>query len=65
MIRDGCATSEDVYWKLDALQTFIRDLNWPEEDFGRRLQARMKNLTGEMISKCANWYLSGFDNIRQ
>ncbi|MCP9265670.1 hypothetical protein DINM_021018 [Dirofilaria immitis] len=30
--KDGCATSEDIYWKLDALQIFIHDLNWPEED---------------------------------
>jgi hypothetical protein len=24
----GCATSEDMLWKLDALQCFIRDLHW-------------------------------------
>jgi len=24
----ACATSEDMLWKLDALQCFIRDLHW-------------------------------------
>lgn len=52
--KDGCATSEDIYWKLDALQGFVHDLNWPEEEFGKHLQVRMKNLASEMISKCAN-----------
>jgi hypothetical protein len=23
--RNGCATSEDLFWKLDALQSFIRN----------------------------------------
>ena len=27
-LRRGCATSEDMLWKLDALQCFIRDLHW-------------------------------------
>ncbi|VDK35105.1 unnamed protein product [Anisakis simplex] len=54
--RDGCATSEDIYWKLDALQGFVQDLNWPEEEFAKYLQVRMKALASEMISKCANWY---------
>lgn len=55
--RDGCATSEDTYWKLDALQSFVQDLNWPEEEFARYLQIRMKALASEMINKCANWYV--------
>lgn len=53
--RDGCTTSEDIYWKLDALMNFVIDLNWPEEEFRRYLTGRMKNLTSEMITKVANW----------
>ena len=26
--RRGCTTSEDILWKLDALQAFIRELHW-------------------------------------
>lgn len=62
--RDGCATSEDTYWKLDALQIFIHDLNWPEEEFSKYLQIRMKALTSEMINKCTNWYVWSWTEVR-
>ncbi|VDM71282.1 unnamed protein product [Strongylus vulgaris] len=52
--KEGCATSEDIYWKLDALQTFVSDLNWPEEEFRKYLNVRMKSLTSDMISKVAS-----------
>uniref|UniRef100_A0A914UUN9 Calcium-dependent secretion activator n=1 Tax=Plectus sambesii TaxID=2011161 RepID=A0A914UUN9_9BILA len=63
--KDGCATSEDIYWKLDALQGFVHDLNWPEEEFGKHLQIRMKNLASDMISKCANGTYQCFDQFMQ
>ncbi|KAI6216158.1 hypothetical protein M3Y99_01836800 [Aphelenchoides fujianensis] len=63
--KDGCATSEDIYWKLDALQGFIHDLNWPEEEFAKYLHVRMKTLASEMISKCANCTYQAFDNFMQ
>ncbi|KAI6206643.1 hypothetical protein M3Y94_00936000 [Aphelenchoides besseyi] len=63
--KDGCATSEDIYWKLDALQGFIQDLNWPEEEFGKYLNVRMKTLASEMISKCANCTYQSFDQCMQ
>ncbi|PAV90841.1 hypothetical protein WR25_06278 [Diploscapter pachys] len=63
--KDGCATSEDIYWKLDALHTFVIDLNWPEEEFRRYLHVRMKSLTSDMISKVANSTYQQFDNWMQ
>uniref|UniRef100_A0A914ZM37 Calcium-dependent secretion activator n=2 Tax=Parascaris univalens TaxID=6257 RepID=A0A914ZM37_PARUN len=63
--KDGCATSEDIYWKLDALQGFVQDLNWPEEEFAKYLQVRMKALASEMISKCANCTYQCFDGFMQ
>ncbi|KAK6110790.1 hypothetical protein QQG55_41125 [Brugia pahangi] len=63
--KDGCATSEDTYWKLDALQIFIHDLNWPEEEFSKYLQIRMKALTSEMINKCTNCTYQCFDSYMQ
>lgn len=45
--------------------SFIRDLNWPEEDFASRLQTRMRNLTSDMISKCASCTYQCFDNFMQ
>ncbi|MGH0179133.1 UNVERIFIED_CONTAM: hypothetical protein FKN15_011961 [Acipenser sinensis] len=53
-IRDvnGSGTSEDLFWKLDALQTFIRDLHWPEEEFGKHLEQRLKLMSSDMIESC-------------
>uniref|UniRef100_A0A914C5E7 Calcium-dependent secretion activator n=1 Tax=Acrobeloides nanus TaxID=290746 RepID=A0A914C5E7_9BILA len=62
---DGCSTSEDIYWKLDALQGFIHDLNWPEDEFAKYLQMRMKSLASEMISKCANCTYQAYDSYMQ
>ncbi|CAB1354031.1 unnamed protein product [Coregonus sp. 'balchen'] len=42
---NGSGTSEDLFWKLEALQTFIRDLHWPEEEFAKHLENRMKLIT--------------------
>ncbi|CAB1314845.1 unnamed protein product, partial [Coregonus sp. 'balchen'] len=46
---NGSGTSEDLFWKLDALQTFIRDLHWPEEEFGKHLESRLKLMSSDMI----------------
>ena len=46
---NGCATSEDMLWKLDALQSFIRDLHWPEEVFAEHLDHRLKLMAADMI----------------
>ncbi|XP_056606817.1 calcium-dependent secretion activator 1 isoform X2 [Triplophysa dalaica] len=46
---NGSGTSEDLFWKLDALQTFIRDLHWPEEEFAKHLDNRMRLMSSDMI----------------
>ncbi|XP_054882608.1 calcium-dependent secretion activator 1 isoform X3 [Poeciliopsis prolifica] len=51
-VNHGSATSEDLFWKLDALQTFIRDLHWPEEEFGKHLETRLKLMSSDMIESC-------------
>ncbi|KAF3855290.1 hypothetical protein F7725_023345 [Dissostichus mawsoni] len=33
--HNGSATSEDLFWKLDALQSFVLDLHWPEPEFAK------------------------------
>ncbi|EFO93024.1 CRE-UNC-31 protein [Caenorhabditis remanei] len=63
--KEGCATSEDIYWKLDALHTFVIDLNWPEEDFRKYLQTKMKSLTSDMISKVSDCTFTAFDGWMQ
>ena len=52
----GCATSEDLFWKLDALQSFIRDLHWPDPEFGLHLNQRLKLMACDMIeSSIQRW----------
>ncbi|XP_030585332.1 calcium-dependent secretion activator 1 isoform X1 [Archocentrus centrarchus] len=58
---NGSGTSEDLFWKLDALQTFIRDLHWPEEEFAKHLESRIKLMSSNMIENCVKrtgWHLS-------
>lgn len=54
---NGSGTSEDLFWKLDALQTFIRDLHWPEEEFAKHLENRMKLMSSDMIESCVKRYM--------
>ncbi|XP_014246140.1 calcium-dependent secretion activator isoform X2 [Cimex lectularius] len=49
---NGCATSEDLFWKLDALQSFIQDLHWPDLEFRQHLEQRLKLMACDMIESC-------------
>lgn len=51
-VRNGCATSEDLFWKLDALQSFIQDLHWPDTEFRQHLEQRLKLMACDMIESC-------------
>uniref|UniRef100_A0A913HX65 Calcium-dependent secretion activator n=1 Tax=Strongyloides stercoralis TaxID=6248 RepID=A0A913HX65_STRER len=59
--KDGCSTSEDIYWKLDALQGFVNDLHWPEEQFNKNLFEKMKNISSEMINDVAQSTFNCFE----
>jgi len=43
-----------MLWKLEALQTFVFDLHWPDEVFGEHISSRLKTLSTEMIEAAAN-----------
>nr|CAD7428359.1 unnamed protein product [Timema monikensis] len=53
---NGCATSEDLFWKLDALQSFIRDLHWPDAEFRQHLEQRRQatQFKGESVKLLPN-----------
>jgi calcium-dependent secretion activator len=57
----GCATSEDMLWKLDALQTFTKDLHWPDPVFYEHLENRLKQMASDMIEACATRVLKQLD----
>ncbi|CAH1784696.1 unnamed protein product [Owenia fusiformis] len=59
----GCATSEDMLWKLDALQSFIRDLHWPDEVFAEHLDHRLKLMASDMIEAAAKRTLKSFEAL--
>nr|XP_033814082.1 calcium-dependent secretion activator 2 isoform X3 [Geotrypetes seraphini] len=51
-VNNGSSTSEDLFWKLDALQMFVFDLHWPEAEFAHHLEQRLKLMASDMIEAC-------------
>ncbi|CAG01075.1 unnamed protein product, partial [Tetraodon nigroviridis] len=60
-LKNGSATSEDLFWKLDALQMFLADLRWPEPDFAKHLEQRLKLMAGDMVDACVRRTRAAFD----
>ncbi|XP_053572645.1 calcium-dependent secretion activator 2 isoform X3 [Bombina bombina] len=58
---NGSLTSEDLFWKLDALQSFIHDLHWPETEFANHLEQRLKLMASDMIDACVKRTRSAFE----
>ncbi|KAM4037503.1 calcium-dependent secretion activator 2 isoform 6-T6 [Anomaloglossus baeobatrachus] len=58
---NGSATSEDLFWKLDALQEFIHDLHWPETEFANHLEQRLKLMASDMIEACVKRTRTAFE----
>uniref|UniRef100_A0A8C5ANI8 Ca2+-dependent activator protein for secretion b n=1 Tax=Gadus morhua TaxID=8049 RepID=A0A8C5ANI8_GADMO len=59
---NGSGTSEDLFWKLDALQTFIRDLHWPEDEFAKHLESRIQLMSSDMIENCVKRTRMAFES---
>uniref|UniRef100_A0A8C6WII8 Calcium dependent secretion activator 2 n=1 Tax=Neogobius melanostomus TaxID=47308 RepID=A0A8C6WII8_9GOBI len=62
---NGSATSEDLFWKLDALQMFVMDLHWPEPEFAKHLEQRLKLMASDMMEACVKRTKSAFDSKMQ
>nr|XP_016849367.1 PREDICTED: calcium-dependent secretion activator 2 isoform X11 [Anolis carolinensis] len=60
-VNNGSATSEDLFWKLDALQMFVFDLHWPEPEFAHHLEQRLKLMASDMIEACIKRTRIAFD----
>ncbi|CAN9498809.1 unnamed protein product [Ophioblennius macclurei] len=60
-VNNGSATSEDLFWKLDALQMFVLDLHWPEAEFAKHLEQRLKLMASDMMEACIKRTKSAFD----
>ncbi|KAG9345884.1 hypothetical protein JZ751_009040 [Albula glossodonta] len=62
---NGSATSEDLFWKLDALQVFMMDLRWPEPEFAKHLEQRLKLMASDMVEACVKRTKAAFDSKMQ
>ncbi|KAG1933298.1 calcium-dependent secretion activator [Pimephales promelas] len=62
---NGSATSEDLFWKLDALQMFVMDLHWPELEFAKHLEQRLKLMASDMMEACVKRTKAAFDSKMQ
>ena len=51
-----------MFWKLDALQSFIRDLHWPDMEFAEHLNQRLKMMACDMIDSCIKRTDASFQN---
>uniref|UniRef100_A0A4W5MP06 Calcium dependent secretion activator 2 n=1 Tax=Hucho hucho TaxID=62062 RepID=A0A4W5MP06_9TELE len=60
-VNNGSATSEDLFWKLDALQMFVLDLHWPEPEFAKHLEQRLKLMASDMMEACVKRTKAAFD----
>ncbi|XP_073687744.1 calcium-dependent secretion activator 2 [Garra rufa] len=60
-VNNGSATSEDLFWKLDALQMFVMDLHWPEPEFAKHLEQRLKLMASDMMEACVKRTKTAFD----
>uniref|UniRef100_A0A5F9C8A9 Calcium dependent secretion activator 2 n=1 Tax=Oryctolagus cuniculus TaxID=9986 RepID=A0A5F9C8A9_RABIT len=60
-VNNGSTTSEDLFWKLDALQMFVLDLHWPEQEFAHHLEQRLKLMASDMIEACVKRTRSAFE----
>ncbi|OQV25878.1 Calcium-dependent secretion activator [Hypsibius exemplaris] len=57
----GCAASEELIWKLDALQTFISNLHWPDEVVAKHFEQRLKLMAADMIESCVKRTLEAYE----
>ena len=44
-------------WKLDALQTFVNDLHWPDEVFAEHISQRLETMSVEMVEAAAKRFV--------
>ena len=53
----------DVLWKLDALQTFVNELHWPDEIFAKHIEHRLKLMASDMIQSVVSRTLKKFSEF--
>jgi hypothetical protein len=55
-----CACTEQLYWKLGALQQFVERLRWPDPAMARHLQQRLRLMACDMLQAALNRTMGAF-----
>lgn len=61
----GCVTTEELFWKLDALQTFIQSLHWPDDVFANHLEQRLKLMACDLMELLLSRTLHAFQTFEK
>lgn len=60
-----CACTEQLYWKLGALQQFVQRLHWPGEDIAKHLQQRLRQMACEMLQAALTRTMCAFADCKR
>jgi len=55
--------TSDILWKLQALQTFVVDLHWPDQIFASHIEHRLKLTTSDMMQSMITRTLNRFKTL--
>lgn len=55
-----CLSTDELYWKLNALQTFLKQLNWPDKVYSSHLTTRLSKMASEKIIDAVKRTMTAF-----
>ena len=60
-----CASTDELYWKLQALQTFFKQLNWPDKVYSSHLTTRLSKMAAEKIIDAVKRTMTAFLSFKR
>lgn len=60
-----CASTDELYWKLQALQTFFKQLNWPDKVYSSHLTTRLSKMASEKIIDAVKRTMTAFLSFKR
>lgn len=58
-----CASTDELYWKLHALTSFLNQLNWPDKVYSSHLTTRLSKMASEKIIDAVKRTMTAFLNL--
>uniref|UniRef100_A0A8C4PY51 Calcium dependent secretion activator 2 n=1 Tax=Eptatretus burgeri TaxID=7764 RepID=A0A8C4PY51_EPTBU len=59
---DCAGEPSELFWKLEALQSFVNDLHWPDPEFAESLDARLHLMASNMIETSVKRTRTSFES---